>query len=108
MSELEAIVAIFSIVAVFGTGGYIMHNIFKLIRHKIDKKNNALDPDVLKELKDYKSFKLRTENRLRALEHIATIEEDEENQVYIDYESEPEPAKKSDEMKSRLKNQLKS
>ena len=108
MTELEAIVTIFSVVAVFGTGAFIMHNIFKLIRHKIDKKNSALEPNDLKDLKEFKAFKQRTENRLQALEHIASLDEDEQNQVYIDIDSEQKLEKKPDEMKSRLKNQLKS
>jgi heme/copper-type cytochrome/quinol oxidase subunit 1 len=111
LNGLELLIPILGIIAFFGTTIFIMSKIFKLIQMRIDAKKSTLDPTLMKELKSFREFKERTENRLMALEHIVTDDSDEEKQTYIELDSEDEPLKsevKEEKNSNRLKNQLKS
>lgn len=105
MSLFEALIPISAIIAVFGTGWFIFNGVFKLIRLRIERKYSSSSLDN----KELKNFMERTEQRLRALEHIVTDDDSDEFGFYI---NEPEKKKENETRnevdKSRLKNQLKS
>lgn len=103
MTPFEAIIVVTGIFAVFGTGFYIVYNIFKLIRMRME--NNAGKANE-KLQAEFEAFKERTEKRLRSLEEIAV----NDGLETLDYTEESESSafvEKAFETKSRLKNQLK-
>lgn len=78
MSEEEFVISLVAIVSGIGFAGFIMYNIFSLIRAKIDSGNKAssgdINPQFFRALAD---FKKTTERRLNNVEAIITdIEED--------------------------------
>lgn len=78
MSEEEFVLSILAIVAGVGFAGFIMYNIFSLIRAGIDKKNQSasgnIDPQFFRALAE---FKKTTERRLNNVEAIITDLEEE-------------------------------
>lgn len=103
MTPLDALIAFAGIIAVFGTGFYIVYKIFKLIRIRMENKGGKTNEKLQAE---FEAFKERTEKRLRSLEEIAV----DDGLETLDYTEESESSafnEKESETKSRLKNQLK-
>jgi len=78
MSEEELVISVVAIVFGIGFAGFIMYNIFSLIRASIERKHKSqtgdLDPQFFRALAD---FKKTTERRLNNVEAIVTdLEED--------------------------------
>ncbi len=77
MSEEELIISVVAIVFGVGFAGFIMYNIFSLIRAAIERKNPSggnIDPQFFRALAD---FKKTTERRLNNVEAIITDLEEE-------------------------------
>ena len=78
MSEEELVISIVAIVFGVGFAGFIMYNIFSLIRAAIERKNTSgsanIDPQFFRALAD---FKKTTERRLNNVEAIITDLEEE-------------------------------
>jgi len=78
MSEEELVISLVAIVFGVGFAGFVMYNIFSLIRSAIDRKNRSgsgdINPQFFRALAD---FKKNTERRLNNMEAIVTeLEED--------------------------------
>ncbi|MGB0345948.1 MAG: hypothetical protein ACPGGA_00610 [Balneolaceae bacterium] len=78
MSEEEFVIALVAILSGIGFAGFIMYNIFSLIRSKIESGNKSsagnIDPQFFRALAE---FKKTTERRLNNVEAIITdLEED--------------------------------
>lgn len=78
MSEQEFILALVAVVGGIGFAGFIMYNVFSLIRTAIERKkspaSSGIDPQFFRALAD---FKKSTESRLNNLETIISQEEDD-------------------------------
>jgi hypothetical protein len=87
MSEEELLISLVAIVFGVGFAGFVMYNIFSLIRAAIERKNPTesgnLDPQFFRALAD---FKKTTERRLNNVEAIIT--DLEEDRIRIPEESE--------------------
>lgn len=114
MISPDSIIPLVAILATFGPVFYVIYLTGKLIKYRIDKKYNSVHSEVIMEMK---RFMERTDHRLRALEEIASQDDDitlKEPQKKSDsgqVEIAPEEDKDSDlseDPKSKLKNQLKS
>ncbi len=87
MSEEEFVIALVAIVAGIGFAGFIMYNIFSLIRSKIESSNKSsgnIDPQFFRALSD---FKKTTERRLNNVEAILTDIEEERIRIPEEAES---------------------
>lgn len=78
MSEQELILALVAVVAVFGFAGFVVKNIFSIIRAAIERRKKSstgnIDPQFFRALAD---FKKSTESRLNNLETIISQDEDD-------------------------------
>ncbi len=115
MTEEEFVLSLVAIVFGVGFAGFIMYNIFSLIKTAIEKKNQSssgnIDPQFFRALAD---FKKTTERRLNNVEAIITdIEEDRiripENaettgDIEIEEEEQRAPSQKTDD--GNLRNML--
>lgn len=108
MSESSLLfISLAAIFGLFGTVIYIFQSIFKYSRLKMEAKNKALNPVLLDELKHLRSFKERTEKRLQALEYIASIDNEEESTLFLDYNEPPLESIREEKKTNQLKNKLK-
>ena len=114
MSEEEFILSLAGIVFGIGLAGFIVYNIFSLIKLAINKKSNAssrdLNPQFFKALGE---FKKNTERRITNLEAIVSDLEEEKikvpdstsaGEIKIENKSVRSPSKK--EEKNNLRNML--
>lgn len=115
MSEEELIISVVAIVFGVGFAGFIMYNVFSLIRAKIEQSNPSKSGDINPQFfKALAEFKKTTERRLNNIETIVSdLEEDRiripeasesTGDIEIEDVEQREPIKKTDD--NNLRNML--